>query len=235
VVGEKFEVVGKRKVLTKEMLLPLSIGKVRSLSLENHLAFATVRVGRGDSQQVINLLRVVYLAFFLREQTASEAEIDLYRRAEAALDACIERAEHAEQWLLLDHEQKAVERLLAVHDEQLAAVPKHRYLAAWIGYRDSSPIRPARQFQLGKQHDDFSGLSSVARKTQTARRDVRLAASVEDFHLQVCAPCRAHEKKPARRRAVESTLSVRVPRAIDTRTGLILAPLGVPRQLATGT
>jgi hypothetical protein len=30
-----------------------------------------------------------------------------------------------------DHEQASVERLLAVHDEQLAAVPKYRYLAAW--------------------------------------------------------------------------------------------------------
>ncbi|WP_310030711.1 hypothetical protein [Paraburkholderia graminis] len=113
------------------MLLPLSTDKVRALSLENHLAFATVRAGRGDSEQIINLLRVVYLAFYLRDETASGANLDLYRQAEAALDGCAERAEQGEKWLLLDHEQAAVEGLLVVHDEQLAAVRKHRYLAAW--------------------------------------------------------------------------------------------------------
>lgn len=120
-----------RKSLTREMLLPLSVEKMRALSLENHLAFATVRAGRGDSGQIINLLRVVYLAFFLRQETASGADLDLYRRAEAALDACIERAEQGERWLLLDHEQKALERILAVHDGQLAAASRHGYLTAW--------------------------------------------------------------------------------------------------------
>ncbi|RBB41298.1 hypothetical protein DPV79_06620 [Burkholderia reimsis] len=113
------------------MLLPLSTEKVRALSLENHLAFATVRAGRGESEQIINLLRVVYLAFYLREETASGADLDLYRQAEAALDACIERAERGHQWQLAGHEQSALECLLAVHDDQLAAVPKYRYLAAW--------------------------------------------------------------------------------------------------------
>ncbi|WP_091994104.1 hypothetical protein [Paraburkholderia lycopersici] len=113
------------------MLLPLSTEKVRALSLENHLAFATVRAGQGDSEQIINLLRIIYLAFFLREESASGADLDLYRQAEAALDACVERAEVGAEWLLLDPEQTALERLLVVHDEQLSAVPKHRYLAAW--------------------------------------------------------------------------------------------------------
>ncbi|MPV71349.1 hypothetical protein [Burkholderia sp. BE17] len=113
------------------MLLPLSTEKVRALSLENHLAFATVRAGRGDAEQIINLLRVVYLAFYLREETASGADLDLYRQAEAALDACVERAKQGERWLLFDCEQAAVESLLVVHDAQLAAISKHRYLAAW--------------------------------------------------------------------------------------------------------
>jgi hypothetical protein len=120
-----------RMTLSKEMLLPLSIDKVRVLSLENHLALSTVRAGRGESGQIINLLRVVYLAFYLRDETALGADLAVYRRAEAALDACIERAEQGGKWLLLDHERAAVERLLVVHDGQLAAVPKHRYVAAW--------------------------------------------------------------------------------------------------------
>ncbi|WP_244136578.1 hypothetical protein [Burkholderia sp. BCC0405] len=117
--------------LTKEMLLPLSTEKVRSLSLENHMALAVVRSGNGDCDQVTCLLRVVYLAFYMRNETASGFDLDLYRRAEAVLDACIARAECDEPWMLQENEAAHVERLLVVHDEQLAAVPKHRYLAAW--------------------------------------------------------------------------------------------------------
>ncbi|HDR9090104.1 TPA: hypothetical protein QDB10_006099 [Burkholderia vietnamiensis] len=110
------------------MLLPLSAEKVRSLSLEHHMALAVVRSGSGNCDQVVSLLRVVYLAFFMRSETASGSDLNLYRRAEAVLDACIARAE---PWMLQPSEAADVERLLVVHDEQLAAVPKHRYLAAW--------------------------------------------------------------------------------------------------------
>jgi len=118
-------------VQSKEMLLPLSTEKVRAISLENHLALSMVRAGRGESEQIIDLLRVVYLAFYLRDETASDADLGLYRKAEAALGACIGRAERGKKWLLLDHERAAAQRILVVHDEQLAAVPKHRYVAAW--------------------------------------------------------------------------------------------------------
>lgn len=57
--------------LTKEMLLPLPTQKVQALSLENHVALAVVRSGNGDCDQVVCLLRVVYLAFFMRNETAS--------------------------------------------------------------------------------------------------------------------------------------------------------------------
>lgn len=73
-----------RSGLTREMLLPLPTEKVRALSLENHLALATVRGGRGDLDQVSCLVRVVYLAFYLRDATSAGADFDLFRRAEAA-------------------------------------------------------------------------------------------------------------------------------------------------------
>lgn len=85
-----------RAGLTKEMLLPLSTEKVRSLSLENHMALTVVRSGNGDCDQVVSLLRNVYLAFFMRSETESGSDFDLYRRAEAVLDAYIARAERDE-------------------------------------------------------------------------------------------------------------------------------------------
>jgi hypothetical protein len=120
-----------RSGLSKEMLLPMSTERVRALSLEYHLALATVCAGRGDAEKVIHLFRTVYLAFLLRDDITSAADIKLYRNAEAALDACFERGERGGGWLLLDREKGAVERVLVMHDNQLAAVRKHRYLAAW--------------------------------------------------------------------------------------------------------
>ncbi|WP_244116329.1 hypothetical protein [Burkholderia cepacia] len=116
---------------TKEMLLPLATAKVRALSLENHLALATVSAGRGDFDQICCLIRVVYLAYFMWGETAAGDGLEPYRCAEAALDACIKRIEQDQPCLLLDHEQTVVERVLVLHDEQLAAAPKFRYLEAW--------------------------------------------------------------------------------------------------------
>lgn len=120
-----------RSRLTREMFLPLPTEKIHALSLENHLALATVRGGRGDLDQVICLVRVVYLAFYLRDATSTGTDLDLYRRAEAALNACVTRVDRGERCLLLDHELAIVEQILVIHDEQLAAIPWHRYLDAW--------------------------------------------------------------------------------------------------------
>ncbi|PCE27064.1 hypothetical protein BWP39_09770 [Paraburkholderia acidicola] len=113
------------------MLLPLSTDKVRSLSLENHLALSTIRAGRGNLDQLCCLLRVVYLAFYMREETVTGFDLVPYRRAEAVLDVCITRVGRDEPCYLLDEELPEVERVLALHDEQLAAVSRHRYLLAW--------------------------------------------------------------------------------------------------------
>ncbi|MGU7776336.1 hypothetical protein ACV229_40065 [Burkholderia sp. MR1-5-21] len=113
------------------MLLPLSSEKARTLSLENHMALAVVRSGHGAFDQIGCLLRTVYLAFYLRDETASKAELDLYRQAEIALDACVARAEQGEEWTLLVEEVSAIAHVLLLHDEQLATVPRRRYLEAW--------------------------------------------------------------------------------------------------------
>lgn len=120
-----------RPTRTKEMLLPLSSAKVRALSLENHLALATVRAGRGDFDQLCCLIRIVYLAYFMRGETVAGQDVEPYRNAEAALDACIKRIEHDQPCMLDDRELSLVERVLVLHDGQLAAVPKFRYLEAW--------------------------------------------------------------------------------------------------------
>ncbi|MDS0858622.1 hypothetical protein NUV25_12990 [Burkholderia pseudomultivorans] len=115
----------------KSELLPLPTAKVRALSLENHMALATVRAGHGGQEQIRCLLRVVYLAFYMRGETDARADLNVYRQAEVALDACIARAEQGRAWLLLDREQSTIEKILVIHDEQLAAVSMHMYCTAW--------------------------------------------------------------------------------------------------------
>ncbi|WP_429322817.1 hypothetical protein [Paraburkholderia sp. GAS448] len=54
------------------MLLPLPATEVRALSLENHLALAAMRSGHGTISLAMHLLRVLYLAWFLRDATEGE-------------------------------------------------------------------------------------------------------------------------------------------------------------------
>lgn len=100
------------------------------MSLENHLALAVVRAGAGSDTQMGRLLRVVYLAWYLREACPG-VDIDLFRQGERALDGCIERSVPGREWALQEHEQDIVGRILTLHDAQLAVVPAHRYLRAW--------------------------------------------------------------------------------------------------------
>ncbi|OJB06923.1 hypothetical protein BGV52_21795 [Burkholderia ubonensis] len=117
-----------RKPLTKAQLLPLPAEQVRKLSLKHHLALAALRSSRGDVDAIVTLLNVLHLAYFLR--AGDDAEVDCYRRAEAALNACVARVEHGAPWSLMGDERTSLEQLVTMHDAQLAAVPAHRYLEA---------------------------------------------------------------------------------------------------------
>lgn len=58
------------------MLLPLSPAKVRSLALENHLALATMRSGKGNVDQMSCLIKTVYLTYFRRDTVHADSDID---------------------------------------------------------------------------------------------------------------------------------------------------------------
>ncbi|WP_081085629.1 hypothetical protein [Burkholderia stagnalis] len=120
----------RRKPLTREMLLPLPVSKVRALSLENHLALVAMRTGSGNVDQMSCLLKVVYLSFFLLDDPVPD-RIQVFRDAEAALERSSARAERKEGWTLPDDECAAIEQVLVLHDHQLASLASHRYTSAW--------------------------------------------------------------------------------------------------------
>ncbi|WP_306453769.1 MULTISPECIES: hypothetical protein [unclassified Burkholderia] len=116
--------------MSKEMLLPLPLARTRALSLEHHLALATIAKGHTNVDLMVCLLKAVYTAFYLRNETPATADDAEFQRAEAALARCIARAEHGETWVMLDRDKAVIERILLLHDEQLASIPTHRYLTA---------------------------------------------------------------------------------------------------------
>lgn len=112
--------------LTRAQLLPIPAAELRRIQLKHHVALAALRDANDDVAQLATLLNAIYLAYFL-----DSTEAALYRRAEAALQDCADRAERGESGALTDLERAAVEHVLARLDAQLAAVPMHRYIAAF--------------------------------------------------------------------------------------------------------
>jgi hypothetical protein len=135
-----------RKPLTKAMLLPLPAAKVRTLSLANHLLLATIRSGHGNLDVVMNLTRVLYLAYFMRDDTQGQRDLDVFCNADAVLERTTARAEQAQRWAIPEEDHSVLERLLAFHDQQLDTILSHRYLEAWdrlerfVRSDDRSPI-----------------------------------------------------------------------------------------------
>ncbi|WP_232490703.1 hypothetical protein [Burkholderia ubonensis] len=148
----------RRKPLTREMLLPLPVSKVRALSLENHLALAAMRTGSGNVDQMSCLLKVVYLAWFLLDDPATE-HAQVFRDAEAALERSSTRAQRREGWILPEDDCTAIEQILVLHDDQLAPLASHRYTSAWtsltqfVASPKQSPLPVARNNVPDVQHD----------------------------------------------------------------------------------
>jgi hypothetical protein len=116
---------------SKAELLPLPAALVRDISLENHLALATMRAGHGTAETMISLLRVLYLAYFAVEPDLPEADRALFLEVESVLSQSIDAAGNGQAWQLSEPALWAIERLLLQSDAIIGGVPKYRYLEAW--------------------------------------------------------------------------------------------------------
>lgn len=120
-----------RKPLTRDMLLPLSVAKVRAMSLEHHLALAAMHSGRGSIEQMNVLLKVTYLTYFMADAAGEPVDPDMFRTAEAAFECCGLRGHHDGNWTLSTADHDVLARILALHDGQLGSMPSWRYAEAW--------------------------------------------------------------------------------------------------------
>ena len=102
------------------MLLPLARHVVNHISLSNHLALAVCRKGQGSGHLLNELIKAVYLTYFLQQSGFGDAPLDLYRRAEAVLEEAGWRAQEDGRWGVTPDAASTLEEILALHDQQLA-------------------------------------------------------------------------------------------------------------------
>lgn len=111
------------KSAAKSILLPLTPQSIRERSLRGHLALEALRAGSGNGHLLSELIHVLYVAWYLQEAGFGTADAELYANAEQALERSAARATGENVWHLCDAEALALERLLALHDQQLRETP----------------------------------------------------------------------------------------------------------------
>jgi hypothetical protein len=102
------------------MLLPMDTVSVRHQSLSYHLALAACGDGHGNSYLFNELIRITYMAWFLQQAGYGNAPVEQYKTAENAVEAALKLAHETNEWALASDTVPAFEKILALHDSQLA-------------------------------------------------------------------------------------------------------------------
>jgi hypothetical protein len=140
----------RARLRNREMLLPLSAAIARRISLENHLALATVKAGSGTPDTMIALLRVLYMTYFLVEEHISDAQLDAFLAMEAAMDDSIRQFEENSSCNVSPPDLPLIEKILLEFDNVISSVPKYHYVDAYDKFHafarspDQSPLPGSR-------------------------------------------------------------------------------------------
>jgi hypothetical protein len=108
------------------MLLPLPSQVAAQISLANHLALAASKSSEGNAHLLNELLRAVYIGYFLEQASANDVPVELYRAAEVGLEEVLRTAHRENVWRVGEELGAVLERLLASYDLQLENA------AAWL-------------------------------------------------------------------------------------------------------
>ncbi|SEF13062.1 hypothetical protein SAMN02787142_7973 [Burkholderia sp. WP9] len=103
---------------------------VSGQSLSIHLALVACRTGHGNSHLVNELMRAVYLSWFLQRAGYGTCQEERFKIAECAIEATLAQARESGTWQLPAETVEDFETLLALYDGQLANAPLHAVLAA---------------------------------------------------------------------------------------------------------
>lgn len=116
----------RRAPLTRTQLLPMKPTAACAVSLRNHLALVTMRAGRGNADLASELIKTLYLAYFVCDKERLEPPIATYVEAEAVLKICIQESEAADEWRIAEDRCGAIGAVLCAYDRQLSSAPLHR-------------------------------------------------------------------------------------------------------------
>ena len=119
-----------RTPLSKSSLLPTPQHAARDLSLAHHLALATCRDGKANKHQISELLRAIYMTYYLQCMGFGDAPYECYERAESALKRSITFAIESAIWQVCERGVAEISPILAMHDQQLAQAPLHYVVQA---------------------------------------------------------------------------------------------------------
>jgi hypothetical protein len=138
-----------QKPLSKSLLLPMSAHSAREMSLAHHLALAACRSDSGNRHQINELVRSVYMAYYLQRMGFGDMPFEYYAHAEAVFENALAVAAKSANWIVSERDAPVIERLLALHDQQLSEAPMHRVIEAekqlhqFLTGTDASPlVRP---------------------------------------------------------------------------------------------
>lgn len=104
------------------MLLPHPAAYVREQSLHWHLALAAFRVGKGNNDLLAELVKALYLAWYLQQAGFGAAKSELFLEAERILDTAA-RNVSKDIWIIEAADCQAITAVLDLHEEQLSGAP----------------------------------------------------------------------------------------------------------------
>ncbi|MDQ0621951.1 hypothetical protein [Paraburkholderia graminis] len=113
-----------RKPLSKTMLLPHTAAYVREVVLRNHLALAAFRCGQGNGERLAELVKALYVTWYLQETGYGALDHALYLEAERILDLAA-RSASRRIWLIEEKDCAPITRLLDLREQQLLSAPVH--------------------------------------------------------------------------------------------------------------
>ena len=119
-----------RKALSKALLLLMAAHSAREMSLAHHLALAACRDKNGNRYLINELTRLVYMAYFLQRLGFGDLPFECYEHAEAGIGNVLRVAEKSCKWTISTQDAPAVERMLALHDQQLSEALMYRVVEA---------------------------------------------------------------------------------------------------------
>jgi hypothetical protein len=105
------------------MLLPAAVASIEQLSLQAHLALHALSLGAGSKPLLVELYRVIYMSWFLREAGVGDAQTPLYTRSDKVLENVAIRAAREGIWRIPDADVSVLQHMLAIYDTQIAKAP----------------------------------------------------------------------------------------------------------------